>query len=290
MSVGQWRALLGLVPMWGVAAPLICLPIRGYSAFQWIGVLCPAPGRAASGWSRFQSRLPPATSTSATQTTIEDDGDAGEADLPGVLSSIQIHDGPPMTGRDRTPGDHPEPRHPHVGGHRAGRPPRYRDERRRRPVRMGAGLTETHRGRVRQQPDRRGRDLVRTIPDDGTERAEWVRQHARPDEPEVSARVHAQLESIDRRRGRAPRGLRYRGRSRGRHHQGRQARWARRDGSRTHPVLGVLAEVEARLTGCDRLHAGRTGSTAPSSPVAIRTGFEPGDAPALADAVDPPPR
>ena len=33
----------------------------------------------------------------------EDDGDAGEADLPGILSSIQIHDGPPMTGQTARP-------------------------------------------------------------------------------------------------------------------------------------------------------------------------------------------
>lgn len=39
MSVGQWRALIGLVPLWLVAVSLICVPVRGWSAAQWIGVM-----------------------------------------------------------------------------------------------------------------------------------------------------------------------------------------------------------------------------------------------------------
>ena len=55
IALGQWLALLGLVPMWGVVALLTCLPIRGHSAFQWIGVLVRHLAGAAFGWSRFQS-------------------------------------------------------------------------------------------------------------------------------------------------------------------------------------------------------------------------------------------
>ena len=39
MAVGEWAALLALVPLWLVAVALICVPVRGWSAAQWIGVL-----------------------------------------------------------------------------------------------------------------------------------------------------------------------------------------------------------------------------------------------------------
>ena len=37
---------------------------------------------------------------------------------------------------------------------------------------------------------------VRTVPDDGTQRQEWVRQHARAAEPLLSAQIHGQLDEV----------------------------------------------------------------------------------------------
>ena len=165
MAVGEWLALLPLVPAWALAAGLICVPVRGWSAAQWIGVLArQAVGRAA-GWTRWQSK--------AAAGELED---PGEADLPGVLAGIQIHDGPPMPGRAGRPAiiqNHATRTwaatarivHPGIG---------MADEDER--FRMGAGLAE-----LLEAASASGQiDLVavqvRTIPDDGTERAEWVRQ------------------------------------------------------------------------------------------------------------------
>ena len=121
MAVGEWAALLALVPLWGSSPPLICVPVRGWSAAQWIGVLVRhLVGHAASGWTRGSPRPRPG-----------DVEDPGEADLPGVLAGIQIHDGPPMAGQTARPAIIQNHADPHLGGHRADRPPRHRDERRR---------------------------------------------------------------------------------------------------------------------------------------------------------------
>ena len=88
LSVGQWAALLVLVPLWLFAVVLICVPVRGWSAAQWIGVVARHLVGHATGWTRFQSR--------AAAGEIDE---PAEADLPGVLAGIQIQDGPPMAGR-----------------------------------------------------------------------------------------------------------------------------------------------------------------------------------------------
>ncbi|MEJ7831877.1 MAG: SCO6880 family protein, partial [Nocardioides sp.] len=56
MAISQWLALALLVPVWVLVGLLICVPIRGWSAFQWIGVLLRHLTGAAFGWSRFQSK------------------------------------------------------------------------------------------------------------------------------------------------------------------------------------------------------------------------------------------
>ncbi|MGH4000103.1 MAG: SCO6880 family protein, partial [Pseudonocardiaceae bacterium] len=56
MAVGAWVYLLALVPAWGTVTVLVCVPIRGWSAFQWIGVLARQWAGAVFGWSTFQSR------------------------------------------------------------------------------------------------------------------------------------------------------------------------------------------------------------------------------------------
>jgi len=123
---------------------------------------------------------------------------------------------------------------------------------------------------------------VRTIPDDGTERDLWVRQHARDTEPELSAGIHAQLDELIS--GAAVRTEAFvtvvvR--------EDSIARDARRAGrgvaGRARILHGLMGEVEARLSGaigCTHVRWLSAGELA----VAVRTGFEPGDAAALADA------
>lgn len=272
MSVGQWRALIGLVPLWLVAVSLICVPVRGWSAAQWIGVMVRHLIGRATGWTRFQSK--------AAAGEIDD---VTDADLPGVLAGIQIHDGPPMAGRavrpaiiqnhaTRTWAATARVVHPGIG---------MADDADR--GRMGAGLSELFEAASASSMIDVLAICVRTVPDDGTERAEWVRQHARPTEPEISARIHSQLDaSINGAAVRTEAFVTVVVREEA------VAKDARRAGrgvtGRARILYGVLGEVEARLMGA----LGCTSVTWLDSAdlaTAIRTGFEPGDAPALADSV-----
>ena len=272
MSVGQWRALLGLVPLWLVAVVLVCVPVRGWSAAQWIGVLVRHVIGRATGWTRFQSK--------AAAGEIEN---VNEADLPGVLAGIQIHDGPPMAGRavrpaliqnhvTRTWAATARVVHPGIG---------MADDADR--GRMGAGLSELFEAASASSLIDVVAICVRTVPDDGTERAEWVRQHARATEPEISARIHAQLDaSINGAAVRTEAFVTVVVR------EDAVAKDARRAGrgvtGRARILYGVLGEVEARLMGaigCTQV----TWLDSADLAIAIRTGFEPGDAPVLADSV-----
>ena len=272
MSVGQWRALLGLVPLWLVAVVLVCVPVRGWSAAQWIGVLIRHVIGRATGWTRFQSK--------AAAGEIDD---VTEADLPGVLAGIQIHDGPPKAGHavrpaiiqnhaTRTWAATARVVHPGIG---------MADDADR--GRMGAGLSELFEAASASSLIDVVAICVRTVPDDGTERAEWVRQHARATEPEISARIHAQLDaSINGAAVRTEAFVTVVVR------EDAVAKDARRAGrgvtGRARILYGVLGEVEARLMGaigCTQV----TWLDSADLAIAIRTGFEPGDAPALADSV-----
>ena len=272
MSVGQWRALLGLVPLWLVAVVLVCVPVRGWSAAQWIGVLIRHVIGRATGWTRFQSR--------AAAGEIDD---VTEADLPGVLAGIQIHDGPPKAGHAGRPAiiqNHATRTwaatarvvHPGIG---------MADDADR--GRMGAGLSELFEAASASSLIDVVAICVRTVPDDGTERAEWVRQHARATEPEISARIHAQLDaSINGAAVRTEAFVTVVVR------EDAVAKDARRAGrgvtGRARILYGVLGEVEARLMGAIGCTQVRWLDSADLA-IAIRTGFEPGDAPALADSV-----
>ena len=282
MSVGRWAALLVLVPLWLAAVALTCVPVRGWSAAQWIGVAARHLAGDTMGWTRFQSKA------AAGDLCLGDldgsgDTDLGEADLPGVLAGIQIHDGPPLPGGTRRPAiiqNHATRTwaatarigHPGIG---------MADQADR--DRMGAGLAELFEAAAAGSQLEMVAICVRTVPDDGTERAAWVRRHTRDSELELSARIHDQLdaaiggaavrteafvsvvvreEAIAKDARRAGRGL----------------------AGRARILYGILGEVESRLLGA----IGCTSLTWLSSPelaVAIRTGFEPGDAPALADSI-----
>lgn len=277
----QWLVLPIVLSLWVAVGVLVCLPIRGHSAIQWIGVLFRHVAGLAFGWSRFQSKAA-AGDLDLGNSDDDDDGAAGEADLPGILAGIQIHDGPPMSGQTARPAiiqNHTTRTwaatarifHPGIG---------MSDEGDR--FRMGAGLTEMMEAATAGNQIDLIVVQVRTIPDDGTERAEWVRHNARPDEPEVSARVNAQLEAMT-----AGAAVRHEAFVTVVVREDVINKDAKRAGrgvlGRARILYSVLAETEARLTGsigCTRVNWLDTSELA----VAIRTGFEPGDLPALADA------
>jgi len=280
MAIGKWLYLLGLIPLWGLFAVLICLPVRGWSAFQWIGVSFRHLAGVAFGWSAFQSKA--AAGNLDLGDGDEDQGESGEADLPGVLSGIQIHDGPPMSGHTARPAiiqNHAARTwaatarivHPGIG--MSDEPDRFR---------MGSGLAEMFEAATAGNQIDTIALQVRTVPDDGTERAEWVRLNARDDEPRVSASINAQLEQMTA--GAAVRREAFMTVVVAEDVISKDAKRAGRGvAGRARILYSILTEVESRLTGsigCTHVTWLDTAELA----VAIRTGFEPGDAPALADA------
>ena len=130
VNASAWRWLVVWLPVWGLVVLLVVVPVRGWSAAQWAGVLVAHAVGGIMGWTRWQSKV-----------VTGEVEDLDEADLPGVLAGIQIHAGPPyghdLTRRRGDPGPRPE----NLGGHCSNRAPRDRTGRgrRTRPDGRGAG-------------------------------------------------------------------------------------------------------------------------------------------------------
>nr|WP_299960089.1 SCO6880 family protein [uncultured Modestobacter sp.] len=123
---------------------------------------------------------------------------------------------------------------------------------------------------------------VRTLPDDGAERAAWQQTHLRPDAPPLARAVTSELAAVMTQAG-----VRHEAfvtvvvPERRIHRQAREAGGGV-DG-RARVLYGVMSEIEARLigpVGCSSV----TWLDSPGLASAIRTGFAPGDRAGLATA------
>ncbi len=251
---------------------MVAVPVRGRPALRWAvdaGYRMVGDGM---GWTRWRSEV--AAGGAA---------DVAAADLPGVLAGIRTHDGPPfgvLMARPVVVQDCAASTwavvarvtHPGIG---LAEP----DAR----ARMAAGLSELTEAAATGELVSVLALQVRTVPDDGAERAAWRAGHLRRDAPPLARRVDAELSgaavqvavqveefltvvvpeaSIGRQAKEAGGGV---------------------DG-RARVLSGVMAEVEARLlgpVGCDSV----TWLDSPGLAAAIRTGFAPGDRAGLTDAV-----
>ena len=271
LNASAWPWLSLWLPVWGVVIVLVVVPVRGWSTAQWIVVLAAHGIGELMRWTRWQSRA-----------MTGDIDDPDETALPGVLAGIELHPGPPYghdLGRVAIIQDHARRtwaatariEHPGIGLAEA----EVRD-------RMSAGLAELCEAATRTELVDVLAIQVRTVPDDGAERADWIHKRRRPDGPPLARQVNDLLTQqlmpacvrseafltvvvAEERIGRA----------------------AKRAGGgvlgRARMLYGVLAEVEARLLGpmgCTKV----SWLDPPSLAVAIRTGFEPGDRTALAAA------
>lgn len=182
-SAGQWQRALLLSVTNTVAAMLITVPVRGRSAARWIADLIWHQIGVATGWSTWQSRA-----------ACGIPGPPHEPDLPGVLSRVGFHDGPPFRtqGRVCLIHDTTEGRwgataaltHSGVG--------MLSDEEcDRLATRLGNLLVGIGQ---RDVVDRLSL-LVRTVPEDGTEHAVWTERHRISNPPELAARAAAELDA-----------------------------------------------------------------------------------------------
>jgi len=167
---------LGLAAVVIVAA--VVVPIRGRPAGRWAVDSLAHGWGLVSGWSSWQSKVAAGLPV----------GDPDEPDLPGVLSRLDWHDGPPFPEHGR-----PCVVHDTAAGRWAVTAelsargiglasPLERRSLARGLGRMLGGLVDSERlDRVSL--------LVRSVPDDGTAYESWLSRHQVPDPPELVTAV-----------------------------------------------------------------------------------------------------
>lgn len=251
---------------------LVVVPVRGRSAVAWVAATLSFTLGTLAGWTRFRSRAAKGRA---------DDPD--KVDLPGVVGGIEIHEGPPtgMIGsRVAIIQNHPARTwavtaavvHPGLG---------MRDADSRRV--MGNGLTELLDQMARTELVDEVLFLIRTVPDDGAERDEFVARHRRADSlpqvRQINDEMQEQLTSASVRTEAfvtivVP--------------EGRIGRQAREHGGglegRAQIMYALMGECEALLRGAMGMTDVRW-LTSPELATACRTGFAPGDRAAIVDAV-----
>lgn len=260
----RWPLAAAWLPIWAVLIVLVTVPVRGRPAARWATDCLLRGIGAVTGWSAWQAH--------AATGQVDD---LAEADLPGVLSGIRVHDGPPFGPHLIRPAIIADQRaqqwsaiaritHPGIG---------LADEQTR--ARLGAGLAELLEATTSSELVSLVALQVRTIPDDGAERNAWQRTHLRTDAPPIALAVTAELSTALTQAG-------------VRHEallticvpERRIARHAREAGGgvdgRARVLYSVMAQIEAQLLG----PVGCTGVSwldSPALAAAIRTGFAPGE-------------
>ncbi|UJH71751.1 SCO6880 family protein [Ornithinimicrobium sp. INDO-MA30-4] len=174
---------------WVVPVALACGCLRhgdadqGRSTVNWLLSSVSFAFGGLAGWTKFRSKA------SLGQSVGE-----GEADLPGPLQGIQIHDGPPdgrtfkrlaviQNHTDRTWAISALVQHPGLGLCEADTRQRY-----------GAGLSDLLDGAQRSKIVDEVILLVRTIPEDGVEREQWKNKHRSANGPLVSRQINDELQ------------------------------------------------------------------------------------------------
>ena len=269
---GAWLSAALFAGLWVLVLVVSVVPVRGRSATGWAVAATAFAVGALTGWTRFASLA----STGAAE-------DLGQADLPGVLAGIQIHDGPPQghgLSRVAVIQDHHARTwavtaavvHPGIGLSEA--PDRHR---------QGTGLAELLDLAARTELIEEILFIVRTVPEDGAERDLWIRRHQRSNGPALSARVNDELKA-----GLAAASVRTEAFVTIVIPEARIGRAAKECGGgvpgRARVLFGLMGEVEAQLRG----GMGMTGVswlTSPELALACRTGFAPADRAGIIDAI-----
>ena len=269
---GAWLPAGLFLVLWAVVAAVTVTPVRGRSTTGWIAASTAFAAGGLAGWTRFRSRASRGRADAL-----------DEADLPGALHGIQIHDGPPhgpsfsrvaiiQNHASRTWAVTAAVVHPGIGL----REPEDRE-------RQGRGLSELLDLASQTELVDEVLLLARTVPEDGAERDQWLARHRRPGGPVAVRRINDELQqSLTRASVRTesfitviiP--------------EGRLGKQAKESGGglagRARVIYGLLGEVEAQLRG----GLGMTNVkwlTSPELALACRTGFAPADRAGIIDAL-----
>jgi hypothetical protein len=271
VGLHRWLFVLAWLPVWAAVIALLTVPVRGRSAACWTKDALIKTVGDLMGWTPWQAM--------ASTGQVED---AEQADLPGVLAGIRIHDGPrygPGGARAvivqdriaRTWAVVARVTHPGIGLAEA-------DER----DRMGAGLAEL----LEQASTAELVELialqVRSVPDDGAERAGWQRRNLRGGAPGLSVEVTGDLDATV-----VPAGVRHEAFVTVVVPERRLKPQATEAGGgvdgRARVLHGLMREIEQALlggVGCSTV----CWLDSPALAAAIRTGYAPDDRAGLIDA------
>lgn len=272
MSAGQWRSVALFTLLWLVVTVVTITPVRGRSMVGWVYASLAFAAGGLAGWTRFRAK--------ATKGAVED---LDEPDLPGILQGISIHDGPPQGAtfsrlaiiqdhRAKTWALTASVVHPGIG--------LSEDEVRER---YGSGLSELIDLAARTELIDEIIFVVRTVPEDGAERNQWLARHRRGDGPQVARRINDELQAnLTRASVRNEAFVTFVVT------EGRLGREAKESGGgldgRARVLYALAAEIEGQLRG----GLGMTSVnwlTSPELALACRTGFAPGDRAGIIDAL-----
>jgi hypothetical protein len=271
INAHAWLFLAAWLLVWAVVIVLVAVPVRGRPAIRWAKDSLVRCFGAVMRWTDWQSK--------AAAGTVEN---FDEADLPGVLSGIRTHDGPPfgpLMARPAIVADNKERTwavvgritHPGIGLSEVGA-----------RTRMGNGLSELLEGAATGALVSLASLQIRTVPDDGAERAAWQQRNLRRDAPPLALAVDAELSQVM-----VQAGVRHEAFVTLVIPEHRIAKQAKEAGGgvdgRARVLYGVMAEIEARLmgpVGCTSV----TWLDSPALAAAIRTGFAPADRALLTSA------
>ncbi|GIG23316.1 hypothetical protein Cch01nite_40400 [Cellulomonas chitinilytica] len=248
------------------------VPVRGRSAVGWITSTAAFALGGATGWTSYRSRA-----------AVGRAENLAEADLPGSLSGVEIHEGPPsgLAGARVAIVQNHQLRtwavtatlvHPGIG---------MRDAQDR--AAMAKGLADLLDQASRTELIDEILFLVRTVPEDGAERDQWIARHRRPGGPTNVREINDGLQAVlDRASVRTeafvtivvP--------------ESRISRAAREAGrgveGRAQILHALMAEVDAQMRG-GMGAADVRWLTSPELAVACRTGFAPADRAGIVDAL-----
>ncbi|MBT8227815.1 MAG: hypothetical protein HKP61_05220 [Dactylosporangium sp.] len=187
LAVGRsrWLLALELAPLEALVIALIIVPVRGRPAARWLADMFIYVLGRAMGWTWWRSNAATGAATP---------GDLAQPDLPGILAALRLHDGPPFGPTLHRVCVIQDPHagrwsavarvaHPGLGAVDEATRVRYADQ-------LGALLAAAARG----EQIARVSIMVRTVPDDGAQRAAWLADHISPAAPAVVRQVSDQLE------------------------------------------------------------------------------------------------
>jgi hypothetical protein len=269
---GAWTGALGLAAVWVLVLVITVVPVRGRSATGWFFASAAFAIGGLARWTRWRSK--------ASTGQIEN---LTEADLPGVLHNVEVHDGPPQgpellraaiiqNHAAKTWAVTAAVTHPGIGM----RSPRERD-------RQAQGLSELLDLASRTELIDELLIMVRTVPDDGAERDLWIAGQRRRSGPNLSRQVNDDL-----RQRLTAASVRTEAFVAIVVPETRIARPAKESGGglegRARVLYGLMAEVEAQLRGGLAMTQ-VTWLTSPELAVACRTGFAPADRAQIVEAL-----